>query len=158
MLRSIVVFSTSLHRIKMASETGTSIVSNERCDVNNTIQEVFEPLETETTGVKVPRASWTGVIEETNEYSDNFALRPTRTPTIFPTASSYNTNTEGNELRRSANFMSSSGDVEEERINYKTAVITKLHTTSLEPHSMSNQKNDLDSVARLSEQPDGNII
>ncbi|KAF3429576.1 hypothetical protein E2986_05451 [Frieseomelitta varia] len=138
----------------MASETGTSIVSNERCDVNNTIQQIFEPLQTETTNVKVSRTTWNSVIKETNKFSDNFALHSIRTPTIFSTASSFNTNTEEDELRRNVNFMSSSGDVEE-RISFKIAVNTELHTSSLESCSMSNQRNDLD-TACISEQPDGN--
>ncbi|KAK9301975.1 hypothetical protein QLX08_005831 [Tetragonisca angustula] len=138
----------------MASETGTTIVSNERCDVNNTIQQIFEPLQTETTNVKVSRTTWNSVIKETNEFSDNFALHSIRTPTIFSTASSFNTNTEEDELRRNVNFMSSSGDVEE-RISFKIAVNTELHTSSLESRSMSNQRNDLD-TACISEQPDGN--
>ncbi|KAG6798566.1 hypothetical protein HZU73_06132 [Apis mellifera caucasica] len=51
--------------------------------------------------------------------------------------------------------MSSSGDVEE-RINFKIAVNSELHTPSMESHNMSNQRNDLDNVACISEQPDGN--
>ncbi|OAD59528.1 Round spermatid basic protein 1-like protein, partial [Eufriesea mexicana] len=132
-----------------------SIVSNERCDVNNTIQQVFEPLQTETTSVKVSRATWNSVIKESNEFSDNFALHSIRTPTIFSTASSFNTNTEGNELRKNVNFMSSSGDVEK-RISFKIAVNTELRTSSFESHSMSNQRNDLDRVTCISEQPDEN--
>ncbi|XP_050477196.1 uncharacterized protein LOC126867097 [Bombus huntii] len=139
----------------MASETGASIVSNERCDVNNTIQQVFDPLQAETNSVKVSRTTWNSVIKETNEFSDDFALHSIRTPTIFSTASSFNTNTEGNELRRNVNFMSSSGDVEE-RISFKIPINTELRTPSLESHSMSNQRNDLDTVTCISEQPDGN--
>lgn len=141
----------------MASESGTSIVSNERCDVNNTIQQVFEPPRKETTNVKVPKTTWNSVIKETNEFSGDLALHSIRTPTIFSTASSFNANTEGKELQRNVNFMSSSGDVEE-RTAYKLALNTTLRVSSLESHSMSNQKSDLDSVACLSEQSDGNII
>lgn len=141
----------------MASETGTSIVSNERCDVNNTIQQIFESLQTETTSVKISRTTWNSVIKETKEFSDNFTLHSIRKPTIFSTASSFNTNTEGNELRKNVNFMSSSGDVEE-RINFKISVNSELRTPSMESHNMSNQRNDLDNVACISEQPDGNII
>lgn len=141
----------------MASETGASIVSNERCDVNNTIQQVFDPLQAETNSVKVSRTTWNSVTKETNEFSDDFALHSIRTPTIFSTASSFNTNTEGNELRRNVNFMSSSGDVEE-RISFKIPINTELRTPSLESHSMSNQRNDLDTGTCISEQPDGNII
>ncbi|XP_076634334.1 uncharacterized protein LOC143348220 isoform X1 [Colletes latitarsis] len=139
----------------MASETGTSIVSNERCDVNNTIQQVFEPLRRETTNAKVPGTTWNSVIKETNEFSNNLALHSIRTPTIFSTASSFSANTEGKELQRNVNFMSSSGDVEE-RSTYKLAINTTLHSPSLEPHSMPNNRNDLDNVDCLTEQPNGN--
>lgn len=145
------------HRIKMASETGTSIVSNERCDVNNTIQQVFEPLRRETTNVKVPRIAWNSVIKETNEFSNNLALHSIRTPTIFSTASSFSANTEGKELQRNVNFMTSSGDVEE-RTTYKLAINTALHIPSLEPHSMPNNRNDIDNVTCLTEQLNGNIF
>ncbi|XP_078043559.1 uncharacterized protein LOC144473512 [Augochlora pura] len=139
----------------MASETGTSIVSNERCDVNNTIQQVFEPLRRETTNVKVSRTAWESVIKETNEFSGDLELHSIRTPTIFSTASSFNANTEGKGLQRNVNFMSSSGDVEE-RTTYKLAINTTLRVPSLEAHSMSNQRNELDNVACHAEQPNGN--
>ncbi|CAK9797779.1 Lysine-specific demethylase RSBN1L [Anthophora plagiata] len=139
----------------MASETGTGIVSNERCDVNNTIEQLFEPLKTETIGVKVARATWSSSIEETTKLTDAFALGSIRTPTICPTAaSSFRTNTE-EELRRTlVNFTGSSGDAEEE-INRKLTVAAKLHV-SFEHRAMSNRTNDLDDVAHLSEQTDGN--
>ncbi|XP_076277049.1 uncharacterized protein LOC143207459 [Lasioglossum baleicum] len=139
----------------MASETGTSIVSNERCDVNNTIQQVFEPLRRETTNVKVSRTAWNSVIKETNEFTDDLELHSIRTPTIFSTASSFNANTEGKGLQRNVNFMSSSGDVEE-RTTYKLAINTTLRVPSLEAHSMSNQRNELDNVACHADQPNGN--
>nr|XP_012137227.1 PREDICTED: uncharacterized protein LOC100876390 isoform X2 [Megachile rotundata] len=139
----------------MASETGTSIVSNERCDVNNTIQQVFEPIQTETTSLKVARTTWNSVIKETSDFSNDLALHSIKTPTIFSTASSFNANTEEKELQKNINFMSSSGDVEE-HTTFKPAVNAKLHILPLEAHNMSSQKNDLDSVACVSDQPDGN--
>ncbi|XP_034176334.2 uncharacterized protein LOC117602436 [Osmia lignaria lignaria] len=139
----------------MASETSTGIVSNERCDVNNTIQQVFEPIQTETTSLKVPRTTWNSVIKETNDFSDNLALHSTKTPTIFSTASSFNANTEEQELQKNINFMSSSGDVQDHN-TYKPTVNAKLHISPVETHNMSSQKNDLDSIACISEQPDGN--
>ncbi|XP_054011293.1 uncharacterized protein LOC128893975 [Hylaeus anthracinus] len=137
----------------MATETGASIVSNERCDVNNTIEEVFEPPRRETTNGKVAKTPWNSVTNETNEFTNSLAVHSIRTPTIFSTASSFSTNTEGRETQRNVSFMSSSGDVEE-RATYKLAINTALHVPSMEPRSMSNNRSDLDSIR--SEQPNGN--
>ncbi|KAK2586057.1 hypothetical protein KPH14_008350 [Odynerus spinipes] len=139
----------------MASENDTSIVSNERCDVNNTIQQVFEPSRGEISSAKVLRTQWGKVDKEATDCSGDIGLNSNRTPTVFPTASSFNTNTDGHELQRNANILSSSGDVQE-RENNKFAVSTTLHTLPSKSDSMSAQRNDLDSAACVPEKTDDN--
>ncbi|XP_046825743.1 uncharacterized protein LOC124427181 [Vespa crabro] len=139
----------------MASENDTGIVSNERCDVNNTIQQVFEPLRREISSAKVLGTQWKNVNKEATDCSGDIGLNSNRTPTVFPTASSFNTNTDRHELQRNANTLSSSGDVQE-RANYKFIISTTLHKLPSKPDSMSTQRNDLDSAACVPEKTDDN--
>ncbi|KAF7393283.1 hypothetical protein HZH66_009116 [Vespula vulgaris] len=139
----------------MASENDTGIVSNERCDVNNTIQQVFEPLRGEISSAKALGTQWKNVNKEATDCSGDIGLNSNRTPTVFPTASSFNTNTDRHELQRNANTLSSSGDVQE-RANYKFIVSTTLHKLPSKPDSMSTQRNDLDSAACVPEKTDDN--
>ncbi|XP_015191224.1 PREDICTED: uncharacterized protein LOC107074369 [Polistes dominula] len=139
----------------MASENDTGIVSNERCDVNNTIQQVFEPLKGEISNAKVLSTQWKNLIKEATDCSDNIGLNSDRTPTVFPTASSFNTNTDRNELQRNANILRSSGDVQESA-NYKFVINTTLHKLPSKSDSMSTQRNDLDSAACVPEKTDDN--
>ncbi|XP_014611556.1 PREDICTED: uncharacterized protein LOC106790858 [Polistes canadensis] len=139
----------------MASENDTDIVSNERCDVNNTIQQVFEPLRGEISNAKVLSSQWKNLIKEATDCSDNIGLNSDRTPTVFPTASSFNTNTDRHELQRNANILRSSGDVQESA-NYKFVINTTLHKLPSNSDSMSTQKNDLDSAACVPEKTDDN--
>ncbi|KAF7395772.1 hypothetical protein HZH68_009822 [Vespula germanica] len=139
----------------MASENDTGIVSNERCDVNNTIQQVFEPLRAEISSAKALGTQWKNVNKEATDCSGDIGLNSNRTPTVFPTASSFNTNTDRHELQRNANTLSSSGDVQE-RANYKFIVSTTLHKLPSKPDSMSTQRNDLDSAACVPEKTDDN--
>ncbi|KAI4498240.1 hypothetical protein M0802_006726 [Mischocyttarus mexicanus] len=139
----------------MASENDTGIVSNERCDVNNTIQQVFNPLKGEISNAKVLSTQWNNLIKEATDCSDNIGLNSDRTPTVFPTASSFNTNTDRHELQRNANILRSSGDVQESA-NYKFVINTTLHKLPSKSDSMSTQRNDLDSAAYVPEKTDDN--
>lgn len=141
----------------MASENDTGIVSNERCDVNNTIQQVFEPLRGKISSAKVLGTQWKNVNKEATDCSDDIGLNSNKTPTVYSTASSFNTNTDRHELQRNANILSSSGDVQE-CANYKFIISTTLHKLPSKPDSMSTQRNDLDSAACVPEKTDGNHV
>lgn len=140
----------------MASEDGAGIVSNVGCDVNNTSQRATESVGSEAVSVESSgTASLTGV-EETDGRVRDSARNSPRTPTGLPAASPFHANTEGHALRRDTGLAGSSGDVVEPVASSEPDNETQQPST--QRRSMSHHGSDLDDIARLPGQPDGNLL
>lgn len=143
----------------MASENGASVVSNIQYDVNNTNQRASEPAGGERTNAISSSLTWHTVLEKTIPHQSDTACNLFRTPTVFPTASSFHTNTEECGLQRDSSLVSLSGDVEEQDTNEPDS---KIQSVLPQSYNMSLQQKtdldlDLDNTVCLPRQPDGNV-
>ncbi|EZA53773.1 Round spermatid basic protein 1-like protein [Ooceraea biroi] len=137
----------------MASEDGAGIVSNVRCNVNNTIERAAESAGEGATGATSSETTRHTVAEGTADRVNDPARNSPRTPTGIPAASPFHANTEGHSLPRNSSLVCSSGDVEE-RVTGEPDNDTQQQP-SLQRRIMSHQRTDLDSTACLPAEPDG---
>lgn len=139
----------------MASEDGAGIVSNVGYDVNNTSQRAAKSIGSETADGTSSATTWHAAVERTAGCASDPASNSPGTPTGFPAASPFHTNTEGHALRRDLGPAASScGDVEERGAS-------EPNNETQQPsqqRNMSHQRTDLDGAACLPGGPDGNLV